>query len=135
MATMLNDHWQTQNVVSNLELDNNLFDDDDQHNSETDQTTSTQQKQKDSKNRRKRNKKKKPQKSANNAEDQSNKENNSETIDDKDQDIQIEIELVPEEIKLDKNYEEFSKVFDHFKVKRSQANHFTLQILTNYYLN
>lgn len=28
----------------------------------------------------------------------------------------IEIELVPETIELDKNYEEFARVFEHFKV-------------------
>lgn len=105
------------NSVSRQDLDSNLFDDvDDDTANETDETQSQQQK-KDSKNKRKRVKKKKSQKkhepatngNVNNIENNNNKENHS---DDED----IEIELVPEEIVLDKNYAEFAKVFDHFKL-------------------
>lgn len=90
-------------------LDNNLFVDDDQ----AEVAQSLAGKAKDTKYKRKRNKKKKAAKNPNAAitsSGETDKENDEQSAAD-----DIEIELVPEEIELDKNYEEFSKVFEHFK--------------------
>ena len=106
-----------QLINSRITFDDDLFVNDDGVDIETDESEKNQ-KQKDSK--RKRNRKKKStaiapksksetitngKHSAN--ENGSNKEND---------DADIEIEFVPEEITLDKNFAEFSRVFEHFKV-------------------
>lgn len=100
------------NSISRQDLDSNLFDDVDEETTNENDENQSQNQKKDSKNKRKRNKKKKSQRKnepvTNNG--TNNKENHS------DDDEQIEIEIVPEEIVLDKNYAEFSKVFDHFKL-------------------
>lgn len=90
-------------------LDSNLFVDDD----EVDQVAEENISHKEVKNKRKRNKKLKklpkvhqPMRVEDDKENEVNEENAEE---------KIEIELVPEEIKLDKNYEEFSKIFEHFR--------------------
>jgi len=77
---------------------------------------------KESRNKKKRNKKKKKTQTNGNgvihddsSMDTGNKEN------EKDDDVKIEIELVPEEIKLDAAYAEFSRIFDHFKFGDSQS--------------
>ncbi len=119
MATVTNEY----RPITSLELDNNLFDDEDDNDLASEENSLSNQKSKDSKNKRKRTKKKKPQKSFDTiaslidtseaavkekeAGDENADPDNTETI---------EIELVPEEIKLEKNFEEFSKIFDHFKV-------------------
>lgn len=100
--------------------------DDDVEGSETveeDANNNNSSKRKDAKNKKKRNRKKKSVQSASmhtngdkngqhyDSSSDTNKENNEE----------IEIELVPEEIKLDAGYAEFSRIFDHFKFGDSPA--------------
>lgn len=90
-------------------LDSNLFVDDDELDQVTEENSSQQ---KEVKNKRKRNKKKKvPKVVSEPVKANDDKENEAGSDEEK-----IEIELVPEEIKLDKNYEEFSKIFEHFRV-------------------
>ena len=113
-----------QLINSHITFDDDLFVYDDEAHYETDESGKNQ-KQKDSK--RKRNRKKKPASTAikakngpekiiANGHDSTNESSNKENgdVDDK-----IEIEFVPEEITLDKNFAEFSRVFEHFKVSNS----------------
>ena len=118
MATLTNEHRPTSSLV----LDSNLFDDEDDNDLVSEENSLS--KPKDSMNKRKRTKKKKPQKSfdtiaslidANEAAAPVKEKEAGDENADPDT-TEIEIELVPEEIKLEKNFEEFSKIFDHFKV-------------------
>ena len=121
-----NDIKADQQLIHNrYMLDDDLFVNDDEINRDTDENGKNS-KQKDSK--RKRNRKKKPVTQANkqlqhtngtngnhSANESSNKENDE---------SDIEIEFVPEEITLDKNFAEFSRIFDHFKVIQSNSLQF-----------
>ena len=91
-------------------LDSNLFEDEDQTEIQMENYVAN----KDSKYKRKRNKKNKASKTrktfaTSSGETDKENEERSESDD-------IDIELVPEKIELDKNYQEFSKVFEHFSV-------------------
>ena len=94
-------------------LDSNLFVDDD----EVDQVAEENISHKEVKNKRKRNKKKKLPKVQQTVSEPMRVEDDKENeVNEENAEEKIEIELVPEEIKLDKNYEEFSKIFEHFRV-------------------
>lgn len=100
-----------------LLLDSNLFVDDDSVAEEVEENGHAKDKDTGGhKHKRKRNKrasKKQASKSGNgfvaNSSGETDKEN-------EESQEAIEIELVPETIELDKNYEEFARVFEHFKV-------------------
>ncbi len=96
-------------------LDSNLFIDDDTGQATNEELSSSQQQAREnSKHKRKRNKKKKVAANGNkeNKQQQQVEEESEKPGENKDA---IEIELVAEEVELDANYAEFSKVFEHFK--------------------
>jgi len=103
------------NLRQDLLLDSSLFVDDDRFVAEVDAKNSG--KDNGAKNKRKRSKK-----SKNKAVRRADLVGNSNGETDKESGLEdgkgdeIEIELVPETIKLEKNFEEFAKVFEHFKV-------------------
>ena len=103
------------NLRQDLLLDSSLFVDDDRFVAEVDAKNSG--KDNGAKNKRKRSKK-----SKNKAVRRVDLVGNSNGETDKESGLEdgkgdeIEIELVPETIKLEKNFEEFAKVFEHFKV-------------------
>lgn len=96
-------------------LDSNIFVDDDE--TEVEETATVKN---DTKYKRKRNKKKKGAKTPNvpiTSSGETDKENDEQSgMED------IEIELVPEKIELDKNYQEFSRIFEHFKFNTGDSN-------------
>jgi hypothetical protein len=105
------------NLRQDLLLDSSLFVDDDRFVAEVDAKNSG--KDNGAKNKRKRSKKSKSKAVrradlVGNSNGETDKESGLE--DGKGGGDEIEIELVPETIKLDKNFEEFAKVFEHFKV-------------------